>query len=93
MTSETRTVIEATDIKALELECVKCGFRTVWPLSQWNGRYVKCATCGESWPVSQNAAYEALNQAVVSLSVVAKAEKAAIPFKIHFELVERKEKQ
>jgi hypothetical protein len=93
MTSETRTTIEATDVKAVELECVKCGFRTVWPLNQWNGRYVRCATCGESWPVLQNALYDALGRVVTSLSEIAKADRAAIPFRIRFELIERKEKQ
>jgi len=93
VTSEIRTTIEATDIKAVEMECAKCGFRTVWPLDQWDGRYAKCARCGESWPISQNAAYEAMDRAVRNMSTFAKADSAAIPFKIRFELIGQKEKQ
>ena len=93
MTSETRTTIEPWDIKSIELECTQCGFRVVWPLHEWRSGYVKCSHCGASWPLQQNAAYEALDRMVSSLSKLAKVDPDAIPLRIRFELIEPIEKK
>jgi hypothetical protein len=94
VTSETRTTIEPADIRAIELECVKCGFRAKWPLDKWLQDDGKCANCGESWPMQRLGAFQGLFQLVKALGEVGKlAADPAIPFKIRFELIEPVEKK
>ena len=45
MTSETRTTIEPEDIRAIELECAKCGFRSICKVGSWFQQLIACPNC------------------------------------------------
>jgi len=49
MTSETRTTIEPEDIRAVELECAKCGFRSICKVGSWFQQLIACPNCNASW--------------------------------------------
>ena len=49
MTSETRTTIEPEDIRAVELECVKCGYRSVRNVDNWLHEPIACPNCHANW--------------------------------------------
>lgn len=49
MTSETRTTIQLSDIKAVEFECTNCHHRLVRPLGVWQSRWDSCPECGSNW--------------------------------------------
>jgi predicted RNA-binding Zn-ribbon protein involved in translation (DUF1610 family) len=88
VTSETRTTIEASDIKALELECTKCGVRAIWKLEQCeNPNFEKCAHCGTKWPFQKGFSYQALTSVITGMQELAKVKNdKEIPFMIRFEI-------
>lgn len=50
MTRESRTTIATSDIKAVELECLKCHNRILRPAGAvWQQDIVSCPGCGNSW--------------------------------------------
>jgi hypothetical protein len=49
MTSETRTTIQLSDIRAVEFECNHCHHRLVRPLGVWQSQWEQCPECGSLW--------------------------------------------
>jgi DNA-directed RNA polymerase subunit RPC12/RpoP len=49
MTSETRTMIEPSDFKAIEIECRQCHHRVGRPMGVWRSHLYACPDCGENW--------------------------------------------
>lgn len=93
MTSQVKRTVEASDIRAVEIECRGCGICTVWPVEAWNNSFTKCPGCGEQWPIASHAAYQAMSQVVKGLSDVAKLKNdERFPFALRFELIEPKDK-
>jgi hypothetical protein len=56
MTSETRTLIELTDIAGIEFECPKCSAKVLYSLEKHYDRLAnQCPNCNESWFDSRDA--------------------------------------
>lgn len=50
MTSETRVLIELSDIAGIEFECQKCSTKILYPLAKQYDRLAeKCPNCFEPW--------------------------------------------
>ena len=85
MTTELRTTIEPKDLVAIEIECTKCGFRTVRTIAQWLGDSAMCANCRESWtehePMLKN-----IRDAAALLRMVSLQTKEKMPFRIRIEI-------
>jgi DNA-directed RNA polymerase subunit RPC12/RpoP len=90
MTTVQRTTIEPSDIKAVELECVKCGSRHTIPLGQFKtGDGVKCSNCGSQWPVGHHDAHQDLVMLIRCAEKIAGLKgNAEVPFIIRFEITE-----
>jgi hypothetical protein len=87
VTSETRTTIEASDIKAIEIRCSNCGLRTIWQLKEWNDGFQKCAHCGSPWPIHKSQSYQAMSKAIGGIRELASVkDDKEIPFTIRFEI-------
>jgi hypothetical protein len=55
MTSETRTLIEPTDISAVEFECTHCKVKILYPLGGIDRLSDKCPNCYQSWFAAKSA--------------------------------------
>ena len=69
MTSEKRTTIELSDIKAIELECQKCHSKIVRPLAVWYGPVTQCTNCNEQWMLPHAQDLKNLTNLVNALAV------------------------
>ncbi len=49
MTSEVRTTIQLSDLKAVEFECTQCHARIVRPIGVWSSPLLCCPECGMTW--------------------------------------------
>lgn len=49
MTSQTRTLIEPSDICAIDLECPHCALRVIYPLDKIDRLSASCPNCYEPW--------------------------------------------
>lgn len=50
MTSETRTLIELTDVIGIEFECRNCKAKVLYPFQEkYYHLSEKCPNCGEAW--------------------------------------------
>jgi hypothetical protein len=85
MTTETRTTIEPKDIMAVEIECAKCGFRTVRSVTNWLGDSKACANCRESWIVHESMLNN-IRDAVALLRIVSLQTKEPMPFSVRIEI-------
>jgi hypothetical protein len=55
MTSEHRTLIDLTDIVAVEFECEKCAAKVLYPLAKNYERFLlQCPNCNENWFAEPN---------------------------------------
>jgi len=50
MISETRTTIQLSDLKAVEVECQQCHCRVVRPMGTQQSLMLGCQECGSTWP-------------------------------------------
>jgi uncharacterized SAM-binding protein YcdF (DUF218 family) len=89
MTSETRTSITPSDIKAIELICKTCHVRTIRPLDSWQDNE-KCSNCTASWPIKRQISFTALSHLARALNELAKIkdDDQDVPFLIRLELTE-----
>jgi hypothetical protein len=85
MTTETRTTIEPKDIMAVEIECAKCGFRTVRSVTNWLGDSMVCGNCQKSWD-EHELMLKNIRDAVVLLRAVSLQTKENMPFNIRIEI-------
>lgn len=82
MTSETRTLIELTDIAGIEFECRKCGAKVLYPLAKHHDRLADiCPNCYEPWflnPANQHPSSpttaDGVKRVIVGLHNLAKSE-------------------
>jgi hypothetical protein len=91
MTTETRTTIEPLDIKAVEIECEKCHYRTTKSVDNWLQDSQCCDNCGESWRVH----IQTLNNvrdAVSLLRIISLQMKEKMPFSVRLEIAHKAEK-
>jgi hypothetical protein len=80
--------VELSEIKVVEMECMKCYCRqTVFLQDQFNGNG-RCPRCGATWPVHGIAAFQGLQQAFsqLLLQLTKVNNDRNIPFTIRFEL-------
>jgi hypothetical protein len=64
MVSETRTLIEMTDIVGIEFACRKCGAKILYPLAEhYNRLSEKCPNCYEPWFTKNVAAHSSAETA------------------------------
>jgi hypothetical protein len=68
MTSEKRTTIQLRDIKAIEMECLKCHAKIVRPIASWYGDVTQCANCNEQWMMPQAQDFKNLRNLVNALA-------------------------
>jgi len=88
MTTELRTMVEPSDIRALEFECLNCRAKQTVLLSQWKNPNGKCANCLNSWPQSHALAFQSLLHLVESLAEISKINgDNQISFNVRLELV------
>jgi hypothetical protein len=87
MTSETRTTIQPSDFKAIELECNKCHHRIVRPMGIWRSTLLACPDCGENWSVHQQTMSYLMNLAsqLIRLDPPEGCAEVA-PFTVRFEI-------
>jgi hypothetical protein len=89
MTSEMRTTIEPGDIRAIEMECLGCGFRAIRTLLKQFDGFDVCPNCKTSWPVRNSIAFSAFAEYVETLRKLSDLKKDKdFPFVIRFELAE-----
>jgi hypothetical protein len=55
MTSETRILIEPTDISAIEFQCLHCGVKILYPLGGIDRLSDKCPNCYQPWFAAKSA--------------------------------------
>ncbi len=68
MTVETRTTIQLSDIKEIEVECIACHTRITWSVR--NGNHfipLKCEKCNESFLVKESPDYRDLSALLSSI--------------------------
>ena len=85
MTTETRTTIQPEDIQAIEIECAKCGFRTVRTVANWLGDSMMCANCRESWSEHESM-LKNIRDAAALLRIVSMQTKENMPFRVRLEI-------
>lgn len=91
MTSETKTTIEAVDVKAIELQCVKCGIRVSHSIERWNIEFHKCPNCNSGWEMEHQKLFVAVRDMVLGLRLLADPKQSeGNPFRIRLEIVEPK---
>ncbi len=89
MTREVRTMIEPKDVKAIEIECGKCHYRTVRPVGNWLKDSMICGNCLEQW-MNYAGIMESLRDAAAHLRTVSlQIETAKAPFTVRLELAQR----
>lgn len=86
MTSETRITISLGDIKAVEVECVKCHTRTVRLVESWSNPSMGCGECGESWIMPHSQDYENLKRFLELLGIYAKLSEEKMPYRMRLEI-------
>ena len=86
--------IEPSDIRAVELECLRCRARKIVFLKDYFNGNGRCSNCGADWPVQGIAAFQSLQKIMSSLLLqVSKINRDnTIPFTIRFEVVPDSEK-
>jgi hypothetical protein len=86
--------IEPSDIRAGELECLKCRARKIVFLKDYFNGNGRCSNCGATWPLQGIAAFQSLQKIMSSLLLqVSKINRDnTIPFAVRFELVPDSEK-
>jgi hypothetical protein len=86
--------IEPSDIRAVELECLRCHARKVLFLKDYFNGNGRCSNCGASWPLQGIAAFQGLQKIVSSLLLQAGKinRDNTIPFAVRFKLVPDSEK-
>ena len=88
MTSETRTTIQLSDIKAVEFECSSCHHRIVRPVGAWQSYLSECPECGSNWS-AYRVAMNFLTQMASQIVSVSRIDGAAeSPFIVRFELAQ-----
>jgi predicted RNA-binding Zn-ribbon protein involved in translation (DUF1610 family) len=94
MTSETRTTIQLSDLKAIEFECTNCHHRLVRPLGAWKSYWDSCPECGNNW-IHYKATMDFLgafaSQAAKISAIDTQGDKA--PFVVRFEIAQPKPKE
>jgi hypothetical protein len=81
--------IEPSDIRAVELECLRCHAPKILLLEDYFNGNGRCSKCGAAWPVQGIAAFQSLQKIVSNLLLqVAKINSDhTIPFAVRFKLV------
>jgi predicted RNA-binding Zn-ribbon protein involved in translation (DUF1610 family) len=94
MTSETRTTIQLSDIKAVEFECVRCHHRLVRPIGTWQTPVFACPECGETWASYRNT-LDFLSKTASQLSRTASIDTPGndSPFIVRLEIAQPKPKE
>lgn len=93
MTNETRTTIQLSDVKAVEIECVKCHSRIVRPVGVWLSRLDCCPDCGVTW-VHYRGTIDFLAGMASQIAKIAEIDKPEnqAPFVVRLEIAQPKEK-
>jgi hypothetical protein len=86
--------IEPSDIRAVELECLRCRARKIVFLEEHFNGNGRCSNCGADWPLQGIAAFQGLQKIVSNLLVQAAKINSdnTIPFAVRFKLVPDSEK-
>jgi hypothetical protein len=87
MTSETRTTIQLSDFRAVEIECVACHYRIVRPIGPWNSFLFSCPECGANWAHFRGS-MEFLTQMASQIAKVSQIDSPdnQTPFIVRFEI-------
>jgi hypothetical protein len=68
MTIEDRVVLDLADIRAIRLECSRCGTTVSFKAEGWDKIPAQCAGCGESWHNGESTpVFQAVNRLAVGL--------------------------
>jgi predicted RNA-binding Zn-ribbon protein involved in translation (DUF1610 family) len=87
MTSETRTTIQLSDIKAVEFECTNCHHRLVRPIGVWQSQWDQCPDCGSIWThYRATMDFLARFSSQVSKTAVIDTQTNETPFIVRFEI-------
>lgn len=89
MSTEMRTTIQLSDLKAVEIECVKCHSRIVRPVGVWLSRLDCCPDCGVSW-IHYRGTMDFLANTASQVAKIAEIDKPEFnaPFVVRFEIKE-----
>ncbi|SPE40203.1 hypothetical protein SBA7_1310007 [Candidatus Sulfotelmatobacter sp. SbA7] len=85
MTSEIRTTIQLSDLKAIEFECRECHCRTVRPMGGIQSLLLCCPECGATW-ANFRGTLEFLSKTVSQIPKAAAIDSPESPFVVRFEI-------
>jgi hypothetical protein len=88
MTFENKCWIEPEDIRAVQIECSKCHYRSVRLVEGWLQDSISCANCGQIWFLAGSGDLTRLKELVGSLRAISELTKKqdGLPFGIKFEI-------
>jgi hypothetical protein len=88
MTFKKQCLIEPSDIRAVEVQCSKCQYRSIRAIETWLQDSVSCANCGQVWFVQNSTDLGNLKTLVAALRAISELTKRAngTPFTIRFEI-------
>jgi hypothetical protein len=85
---KTRTTIEVSDIKAIEIECQNCRARYSRPVDRWQSDLVSCSVCHSHLMELNSDNSTLLVQLAGALATLTNAAGASRPYKIRLEMEE-----
>ncbi len=91
MTAEHRTLLEAVDVLAVRIECVKCKAAVVIAPAEWSDAPFQCPGCGTMWQLPQVGEQTSpLQQLGLGLKLLQSQTKSAapvtLPYRVRLEL-------